>query len=285
MQYCARHFDAAQIELIRALIAVSPPLSRYRLSREICERLNWRRANGQLKDMSCRVALLRMQADGLISLPPPRNAKPRAYRAHPDIERAVLSPSTAPSVDLARLSVELVRNKGDSWLWNAYIERHHYLGHQLLPGAQLRYFVRCAGAVIAALGFGASAWQVKPRDQTIGWTGEQRRRNLHLIVNNARFLILPWIQCPNLASRVLALISRRLADDWHARYAYRPVLLETFVEKPRFAGTCYKAANWQYLGDTQGRGKLDTLHRHSEPIKSIWIYPLAPDFRRQLCNG
>jgi hypothetical protein len=285
MQYCARQFTTAEIELIRELIAVQPPISRYRLSREVCERLNWRRPDGQLKDMSCRVALLRMQDDALFTLPPPRNAKPVVYRQYPDIESAVLEPRSVPSVDLARLSVDLVVKKSDSLLWNAYIERHHYLGHQLLPGAQLRYFVRAAGEIVAVLGFGASAWKTKPRDDSIGWTSEQRRRNLHLVVNNARFLILPWIRCRNLASRVLALISRRLAQDWHTRYAYRPVLLETFVEKPRFAGTCYKAANWQYLGDTRGRGKLDTRHQHSQPIKSIWVYPLVPDFRRQLCNG
>ena len=178
-------------------------------------------------------------------------------------------------MDLARLTIDPVLTKADSLLWNAYIERHHYLGHQLMPGAQLRYFVRAAGHIVAALGFGASAWKVKPRDQVIGWTSEQRQRNLHLVVNNARFLILPWIRYKNLASRILALVSRRLPDDWHARYAYRPVLLETFVEKPRFTGTCYKAANWQNLGDTQGRGKLDVLHRNAQPIKSIWIYPLA----------
>jgi len=125
---------------------------------------------------------------------------------------------------------------------------------------------------------------VKPRDRYIGWSSEQRRRHLHLVVNHARFLILPWIHVKNLASRVLALASRRLAEDWLARYAYRPVLLETFVEKPRFTGTCYKAANWQYLGDTQGRGKLDTLHRHDKPIKSIWIYPLEKHFRQTLCR-
>jgi hypothetical protein len=284
MQYCGRHFQDHEIQLIGELLT-QPQISRFRLSREVCARLNWRRANGQLKDMSCRVALLRMQADGLITLPAPRNAKPISYRQYPDIEQAVLEPTTAPRVDLARLRVDPVLHKRDSLLWNAYIQRHHYLGHQLMPGAQLRYFVRAEGHIVAALGFGASAWKVKPRDQAIGWTCDQRRRHLHLIVNNARFLILPWIQCPNLASRTLALISRRLADDWQARYAYRPVLLETFVEKPRFTGTCYKAANWQYLGDTQGRGKLDTLHRYSQPIKSIWIYPLAHDFRRHLCNA
>jgi len=285
MRYCARDFAATEINLIRDLLAVSPPLSRYRLYQEVCERLNWRRADGGLKDMSCRVALLKMQADALFTLPPPRKAKPDAYSRHPDIERAVLAPQISPTIDLARLDVELVVRKDDSLLWNAYIERHHYLGHQLLPGAQLRYFVRAAGHIVAALGFGASAWKTKPRDVSIGWSSEQRRRRLHLVVNNARFLILPWINCRNLASRILALVSRRLAQDWYARYAYRPVLLETFVEKPRFAGTCYKAANWQYLGDTQGRGKLDSLHRNAQPIKSIWIYPLVPDFRQHLCSG
>jgi hypothetical protein len=285
MQYCGRDFTGGEIELIRELLAASPPLSRYRLSREVCERLQWRRADGGLKDMSCRVAMLKMQADALLTLPPQRKTKPAVYRVHPDIELAVHAPPIAPTIDLACLDVELVTTKDASLLWNAYIERHHYLGHQLLPGAQLRYFVRAAGHIVAAIGFGASAWKTKPRDLSIGWSSEQRRRRLHLVVNNARFLILPWINCRNLASRILALVSRRLAQDWFTRYAYRPVLLETFVEKPRFAGTCYKAANWQYLGDTQGRGKLDTLHRSAQPIKSIWIYPLVPDFRRHLCSG
>jgi hypothetical protein len=284
MRYCGRDFTEAEIDLICELLR-TPKMNRARLSREVCERLGWRRENGALKDMSCRVALLRMQTDGLIRLPPPRNPKPVAYRLYPHLEQAVLEPPTIPNIDLATLTVEPVLIRADSLLWNAYIERHHYLGHQLMPGAQLRYFVRAAGHIIAALGFGASAWKVKPRDQVIGWTAEQRQRNLHLVVNNARFLILPWIRCKNLASRILALVSKRLPDDWQARYAYRPVLLETFVEKPRFTGTCYKAANWQNLGDTQGRGKLDVLHRNAQPIKSIWIYPLARNFQQQLCGG
>jgi hypothetical protein len=282
MQYCGRHFEPAEIELIRELIAAQPPLNRYRLSLAVCERLNWRSPDGRLKAMSCRVAMLRMQADAVFTLPPPRRAQPPPFKMSTALERAVLEPARRSSVDLAQLRVELV-SKRDSGLWNAYIERHHYLGHQPLPGAQLRYFVRAAGEIVAVLGFGASAWKTQPRDAAIGWSTEQRRKNLHLIVNNARFLILPWINCKNLASRVLALIARRLAEDWHTRYAYRPVLLETFVEKPRFAGTCYKAANWHYLGDTQGRGKLDTQHRNAQPIKSIWIYPLRSDFRTHLC--
>lgn len=284
MRYCGRDFTPTEMDLIRALLT-TPQINRARLSREVCERLGWRRDNGGLKDMSCRVALLRMQEDGLITLPPPRNPKPVPYRSHPRIEEAALEPADIPVVELATLHVELVLTKAESLLWNAYVQRHHYLGHQPMPGAQLRYFVRAAGHIVAALGFGASAWKVGPRDQCIGWTAEQRQRNLHLVVNNARFLILPWIHCKNLASRILALVTRRLPGDWQARYAYRPVLLETFVEKPRFTGTCYKAANWQCLGDTQGRGKLDVQHRHAQPIKSIWIYPLARQFQRQLCEG
>jgi len=285
VRYCGRTFTVAELELIRELIAADPPLSRYRLSRAVCERLCWQRGAGRLKDMSCRVALLRMQADGLIELPPPRCAKPKAFTIPADMELAVQAPSCSAAVDLDSLRTDLIEKPCDSLLWNAYIERHHYLGHRLIPGAQLRYFVRCAGEIIGLLSFGASAWKIKPRDDFIGWNEQQRRGNLHLIVNNARFLILPWISCRNLASRVLALIARRLANDWHARYGYRPVLLETFVEKPRFAGTCYKAANWLYLGDTQGRGKLDTHHRHREALKGIWVYPLASDFRRHLCSG
>jgi len=285
VRYCGRIFTVAELELIRELIASEPALSRYRLSRAVCEQLSWRRNAGRLKDMSCRVALLRMHSDGLITLPPPRCAKPRAFSIPADMELAVQAPSLSASVDLERLSINLIEKQCDSLLWNAYIERHHYLGHQLIPGAQLRYFVRSAGEMLGLLSFGASAWKIKPRDDFIGWNEQQRRGNLHLIVNNARFLILPWIRCRNLASRVLALIARRLGNDWHARYGYRPVLLETFVEKPRFTGTCYKAANWLYLGDTQGRGKLDTHHRQGEALKAIWVYPLASDFRRHLCSG
>jgi hypothetical protein len=225
-----------------------------------------------------------MQADGLITLPPPRKAKPVSYQAYPQLEQAVQEPASVPAVDLEQLTIQLVDKRRDSLLWNAYIQHHHYLGHQLIPGAQLRYFVRAAGEVVALLSFGASAWKTQPRDEFIGWTHEQRPRHLHLVVNNARFLILPWIRCRNLASRVLALTARRLADDWDKAYAYRPVLLETFVEKPRFTGTCYKAANWQYLGDTKGRGKLDAAHRNAEPIKSVWVYPLVRNFRGHLCK-
>jgi hypothetical protein len=283
MRYCGRQFHAEELELIRKWIARQPPLNRYRLSLEICEQLNWRRPDGRLKHMSCRVAMLKMQADGLIELPAPERCRPVARAIDAHLEERLAEPLARPCIDLADIRLEPVMNRGQSRLWNAYIERYHYLGHQPLPGAQLRYLVHAGGQIVAALGFGASAWKTQPRDAFVGWTTAQRERNLPLIVNNARFLIFPWIRCKNLASRILALATRRLASDWFIRYAYRPVLLETFVEKPRFTGTCYKAANWQYLGDTQGRGKLDTLHLKSKPIKGIWVYPLVPDFRHKLC--
>lgn len=283
MRYCGREFQADELDLIRKLIARQPPLNRYRLSLEVCECLNWRRPDGRLKHMSCRVAMLKMQADGLIDLPAPERIRPVAREIDAHLAEMIAEPPEVSQIDLGGIRIEPVMHRGESRLWNAYIERHHYLGHQPLPGAQLRYFVRASGQIIAALGFGASAWKTHPRDAFVGWTREQRERNLHLVVNNARFLIFPWVHCKNLASRILALAARRLTHDWYIRYAYRPVLLETFVEKPRFTGTCYKAANWQYLGDTQGRGKLDTLHLKSKPIKSVWVYPLVPDFRHQLC--
>ena len=174
--------------------------------------------------------------------------------------------------------------KATSALWNEYIERYHYLGYSPLPGAQLRYFITAEEQIVALTGFGAAAWQTAPRDQFIGWNHDQRKKNLYLIVNNARFLILPWIQSKNLASKILSLTIRRLPDDWEQRYNIRPVLLESFVQKNRFAGTCYKAANWIKVGETKGRGKLGPAGKISVPIKDVWVYPLDKKFRLLLEN-
>ena len=286
MRYCGRDFSAADQATIGALLAGQPTANRARLSRLVCEALEWRRPDGRLKDMSCRVAMLRMQAHGLIQLPPPqkRNHNGRPYhRRTPQAEpeRLVLVASVGA---LADLRLELVTDRPHSHLWNEYIDRYHYLGYQPLPGAQLRYLARANDRVLALLGFGAAAWKTAPRDRFIGWTAPQRQRHLHLVVNNARFLILPWVRCRNLASRLLSLATRRLAQDWQDRYGYGPVLVETFVQTPRFRGTCYKAANWIYLGETQGRGKLDIEHTAQLPKKAIWVHPLVRDFRRQLCG-
>ena len=156
-------------------------------------------------------------------------------------------------------------------LRNELIERYHYLGYVPLPGAQLRYLIEGGDQVLGALGMGAAAWKVAPRDNFIGWSHAQREQRLHLVVNNARFLILPWVRVRNLASWVLGQLARQVADDWPRRHAYRPVLLETFVERDRFRGTRYKAANWVHVGQTQGRGKLDRHQRYDKPIKEIFL--------------
>jgi hypothetical protein len=226
-----------------------------------------------------------MERDGLIQLPPAekgngnRTAKVRISSAS-DPKPAVCVGAGA----LGTLRLELVVKGATSQLWNELIERYHYLGHKPLPGAQLRYFVYGGSRLLATLGFGASAWSVAGRDRTIGWTAKQRKSNLHLIVNNARFLILPWIQSRNLASKILSLACKQIREDWYTRYNYRPVLLETFVEIDRFTGTCYRAANWKQVGITQGRGKLEKSMQGKLPKKYVLLYPLVKDFKEQLCR-
>lgn len=284
MRYCGREFSEAEIQWYKDVMMKNPGINRLELSKLFCETFNWRKLDNGLKDMSCRVAQLRMERDGLIELPVVQRRKPD-LRKH--VKTTLFGEPRADVIKSAgsfNLELEIV-NKGWSALWNEYIDRYHYLKYTPLPGAQLRYFVKSEGEILALLGFGAAAWKTSPRDRYIGWTDDQRKKNLHLIVNNARFLILPWIFSKNLGSRILSLVSRRIADDWERCYKYRPVLMETFVEKERFRGTCYQASNWKYLGDTQGRGKLDVKHEKKQPVKSVWVYPLIKSFRQYLCES
>jgi len=213
MRYCGRDFPPDDLGLIRRLIAEDSARTRADLSRRLCAQIGWYKADGGLKEMSARVAMLRMQDDGLIRLPPPTGARPQSRI------RATPATDPGPALDLPvhalpPLQLVPVVKRAHSRLWNEYIHRYHYLGYTTLPGAQLRYFVTAAEQPLALLGFGASAWQCAPRDRYIGWSAEQRTRNLHLIVNNARFLILPWIHSKNLASKILALAARTLPAHW-----------------------------------------------------------------------
>ena len=279
--YCGRDFSTTELDQIVQLIADNPEYHRADLSREVCRILQWYKADGGLKEMSCRVAMLRMHADGLIDLPTPRRTKPALLSFCSTSATDPKEPILHPVHHLGTLSLHLV-GRNDSSLWNEYIGRYHYLGYTPLPGAQLRYFVLLNQQVIALLGFGAAAWQAAPRDDYIGWTHSLRKRHLPLVVNNARFLILPWIQVKNLASKILAMAVKQLPIDWQNQYQITPVLMETFVEKDRFAGTCYKAANWIHVGTTKGRGKLGPSGKQSVPIKDLLLYPLQKDFRRIL---
>ena len=286
-RYCGRVFTAREIERIRHLIASEPKPNRLELSKLVCDELQWLRLDGRLKDMSCRVAMLRMHRDGLICLPLPQTKNGNGKNC-PKLSTASdpQNPISAPAHELGNLLLQPLSLPQETSLWNELIQRYHYLGHTPLPGAQMKYFVfSSSGYLLAALGFGAAAWKVAPRDRFIGWSLEQRMSNLHLIVNNARFLILPWIASPNLASRILSIAAKQLPFDWQIRYNYQPVLLETFVQKNRFKGTCYRAANWLLLGQTQGRGKLDQYNKRPLPIKDIFVYPLNKSFRQILCHS
>lgn len=280
-RYCGRNFSEEELVLIRTLITEDPKRTRADLSRLACRAMHWLKPDGGLKEMSCRVAMLRMQEDGLIKLPPPRCPRPQA-NIRIGVETAPFDQIDLPVHALPDLQLRLVGTQTDSRLWNQYIHRYHYLGFKTLPGAQLRYWVTAGDRLVALLGFGAAAWQCAPRDQFIGWTHQQRQKNLHLVVNNARFLILPWIRSDNLASKVLGVASRQLPQDWQHRYGFRPLLLETFVEKDRFTGTCYRAANWHHVGQTTGRGKLGPSGKQSVPIKDVWLYPLGKIFKYAL---
>lgn len=279
MRYCGRDFTEEELAWIRRTIEDQPELSRKDLSILFCRTAKWLKPDGGTKDMSCRVAMLRMEKDGHLTLPPPKTKHTKPYKKIRTLWAMEQSEITKNAGELD-VVLEIVTNRSGA-LWNEFIDRYHYLGYKTLPGAQLRYFVKAEGRILALLGFGAAAWKTAPRDNHIGWDKATRKKNLHLIVNNARFLILPWVRSKNLGSKILSLASRRIADDWQERYNYRPVLLETFVEKHRFRGTCYKAANWLEVGETCGKGKLG--NREGEvPTKTVWLYPLCKDFRLRL---
>jgi len=282
MRYCGRDFTIEELSWIRQLIADRPEVSRKDISVLFCQKANWLKPDGGLKDMSCRVALLKIEKDGHLTLPPPKKKHTKPYKKIRTLwamEQAEIKKKAGEF----NLVLELVDSRSSA-LWNEFIDRYHYLGYKTLPGAQLRYFVKSEGQILALLGFGTAAWTTAPRDTYIGWDKPTREKNLHLIVNNARFLILPWVHSKNLGSKILSLASKRICLDWEQRYNYRPIMLETFVEKQRFQGTCYKAANWLSVGDTRGKGKLGT--RDGEvPVKSVWLYPLCANFREQLSDS
>lgn len=282
-RYRGKSWSEDDIARIRALIIQSPLAKRAELARLVCAAFDWWRPDGLPRLMACRDAMLRMHRDGLIALPP--SQKPRPDQRRRSFASAASDPQPLTQVglsDLVDLRVELVTRGRALALWNEFISRYHYLGYGVMPGAQLRYFILAGDRVLGAMGFGGAAWKVAPRDRFIGWTAAQRESHLHLIVNQTRFLILPWVRCQNLATKTLALVARRLPEDWERRYAYRPVLMETFVDVTKFRGTCYRAGNWTQVGLTQGRSRMDRYNAKDKPVKSIWLLALKRDFRTAL---
>lgn len=285
MKLRGRTFSTAELLEIRGIVESSPSDHRTALSKRICEALDWRQPNGRLEDRSCRDVLLKLDEAGVVSLPP-RRQQPRQRRPIPitDATATRLPPRFTPrDVDESNLSIVTGSGRrADESLWNEYVQRYHYLGYGVPVGPHIKYIVRLGNEPVACMAFSGAAWKVAPRDFWIGWNSAQRERNLRFIVNNSRFLILPWIRVDNLASRLLSLALRRLADDWNALYAYRPKLVETFVHVERHHGTCYRAANWDYVGVTQGRGKTDRYKKAKLPKKLVFVRAIVRDARRRL---
>jgi len=283
---CGRVLNEGDLAAIRHEIALADPPNRAEIARRVCRTLQWTNARGEPKLMSARVGLLRLHRAGLIELPAPTttngNGQPLKHGPTRWPDEHPLG-GTVGALSGVRLAP--VTHKSTSRLWNGLVDRYHYLGYTPLPGAQLRYLIESDQGLLGVLGFGAAAWKVASRDRWIGWDTPTREAHLGRVLNNARFLLLPWVRVRHLASHVLALAARQVGADFAARYGERPVLLETFVEVPRFAGTCYRAANWQYLGETQGRGKCDVHHRAALARKAVYVYPLTADFRRALGVG
>jgi hypothetical protein len=283
--FCGRRFLATEIELICDVVSDFRSLSLTEIARTICELLEWKRPNGRLKNHECRLLLEKLSAEGLVSLPALQVSGPRGPRVVMLTEDGEEQRQLIGSVgELGPLTLTVVRSRPESALWNELVQRYHYLGYKVPVGANLRYLVHSVSThrVLASLLWSSPAWKMAARDSWIGWTNEERARNLQLVVNNSRFLILPWVRVPYLASTILSLCARQLPADWERFYGYRPLLLETLVAA-QFHGTSYRAANWIYIGETLGRGRMDQYHEaHGRSVKRIYVYPLCRDAQRRL---
>jgi uncharacterized protein DUF4338 len=287
LTFCGRTFDAAELELMRQTARDFSALGVTEIARTVCELLKWTRPHGGLKNHECRRLLERLQAKGFLELPEVRKLGGRGPR-RPDVSacgsEAALVACAAGECE--PLQLVLVEGETASRRWREQMERHHYLGCRVPFGAHLRYWARHRDRELACLLWTSPAWRMQARDEWIGWSDQQRRQNLQTIVNNGRFLILPWIRVKGLASKILALSARQVPRDWEVRYGCRPLLLETLVDATRFRGTCYRAANWIHVGQTAGRGRMDREHKaHGEAVKDIYVYPLVQDVRQRLCSG
>jgi len=289
VRVCGQEFSKEMIVRIQSAIDNEPGLSRAGLSRRVCEWLDWRTRKGKLKQMSCRVALLKLHRRGEIELPAAKEFEGRSKRR---CERTAAGDTEKPwSGGLKKLQpIELIKvGSADSQAsrsWNKMMSRHHYLGDGPLCGAQMRYLVYSPSyGYLGGLAFSSAAWRLKARDNWIGWSEEARGQNLSRVVANSRFLIVPYVKVPDLASHVLGLAMRRLRQDWMERYGEDAVLVETFVEKQRYRGTCYRAANWVEVGETKGRGRQDEDNQHAAPVKKVLLYALDEDFRQLLCRS
>lgn len=289
ISFCGHELTSEEIRLLREIVRDFPALSLTELSRTVCELLDWRRPTGALKDHECYIFLQHLRDRGwLPSIPALRGTSPRGPRTvSPDHQSDPQSPVLGSVEDYVPLEFDLISDAAGRALFKQYVHRYHYLGYRVPFGAQLRYFVRCRRfpeRVLACLLFTSAGWKMAPRDHWIGWNDATRRCNLPRVVNNSRFLILPWVEVTGLASKILSMAAQQLPEDWLSVYQVTPLLLESLVDPQRFSGTCYRAANWIHVGATQGRGRMDRYRNVQRHVKEIFLYPLHPRARELLCR-
>ncbi len=285
--FCGQPLEQDQVHEIAMIVATFPKLTRTELANTICELLEWKRPTGKLKTVECRQFLEDLEVRGIIRLPAcqsqfAKRTKFSIAKTASSEAQAVLSVKLS---DLAPVLLSRVKNHAERQLWYEYMDRYHYLGYRLPFGAQVRYFIQSeiSGDRLGCLQFSSPAWKMAARDQWIGWSDEERKENLQKIISNSRFLIFPWVRVNNLASVVLSLAAKIVPKDWYEVYGYRPILMETLVDKKRFNGTCYRAANWVHVGQTTGRGRMDRQNkRKGMAVKDIFVYPLSKKFRQEL---
>jgi hypothetical protein len=283
-RYRGRVVTAEDVSSIRQLIAENPGASRRRLSEKLCEAWQWKQANGALRAMVCRGLLLMLHRAGEIQLPPIRyqTLNPFVVRATPAPMLIDTTPIAGALKQLQPIELQQVRRTGDEPLFNSLMEQHHYLKYEQPVGEHAKYLAWAQGRPIACLAWSSAPRHLGSRDRYIGWSAEARRRNIRFIAYNTRFLILPWVRVPHLASHLLGRMAAALSDDWQRMYRHPIYFAETFIDPGRFRGTCYRAANWQLLGLTTGRGKNDQTNKPNRPIKEILGLPLTPRFREYL---
>ena len=282
-----RLINSDVIEEINQTIEKNWALGRTAISRLLCQQWDWRQKNGQLKAMACRDLLLRLERENLVTLPPRmrHNNNQKKTIGTPDLfEKIESQPITGRIGQFSQIRMEMVRGSHKEKLWDYLVGHYHYLGYHPIVGCYLKYLIYINHQLAACIGWGSAAWKVGCRDRFIGWNTEQRKNNLSGIANNVRFLILPWVQVKHFASQALALATRAVASDWWLTFSQQLVLVETFVDRSRFRGSCYRAANWIYLGDTKGLAKSGASYQHHGITKAVFVYPLQRDFQRRLCQ-
>jgi len=287
LKYRGRVITSEDILFIEQLIAAYPRASRRRLSQKLCEAWQWKQANGALRDMVCRGLLLMLDRAGHIQLPAvkfvPHN--PLVRRERPEPVRIDSTPVQAALHELRPVEMEQVRRTDHEPLFNSLMEQYHYLAYEQPVGEHLKFLVWAQGRPIACLAWSSAPRHLASRDRYIGWSAEARRRNIRFLAYNTRYLILPWVRVPHLASHILGKMTSQLSRDWERMYGHPVYFAETFIDPGRFRGTCYRAANWKLLGRTTGRGKASNSYKPNRPIKEVLGFPLTPRFRELLSQS